>query len=114
MTTYKRVEVVLLPFPFTDQTGSKRRPAVILSCDAYNRRRSDVIVAPITSNLGTGQVDDTHITDWAVAGLLKPSVVKGVLGSVQQSLIIRTLGTLSNSDIQNVEQHFAEILNLKV
>ena len=114
MTNYKRGEVVLLPFPFTDQTGSKRRPSVILSCDTYNSRRSDVIVAPITSNLGTGQVDDTYIVDWVAARLLKPSVVKGVLGTVQQSLIIRTLGTLSNSDIQSVEQLFAEILNLKV
>jgi hypothetical protein len=34
--TCSRGDVVLLPFPFSDQSGSKRRPALILSIDAYN------------------------------------------------------------------------------
>ena len=39
MTTYKRGEIVLLPFPYTDQSGLKRRPALILSTTACNTRR---------------------------------------------------------------------------
>ncbi len=114
MTTYKRGDVVLPPFPYTDQSGSKRRPALILSTDAYNTRRADIIVAPITSNLSTGQADDTPLTNWASAGLLKPSVVKGILGTVEQTLVIRVMGTLSTSDLQKVEQTFANALGLAV
>ena len=98
MTTFRCGEVVLLPFPYTDQTGSKRRPALILSTDAYNRRRGDIIVAPITGNLATGQADDTALIAWDQAGLLKSSVVKGILGTVEQALVLRVLGTLSASD----------------
>jgi mRNA-degrading endonuclease toxin of MazEF toxin-antitoxin module len=61
MTPYKRGTIVLLPFPYTDQSGSKRRPALILSTDAYNTRRADIIVAPITGNMSTGQADDTPL-----------------------------------------------------
>ena len=114
MTTYRRGDVVLLPFPYTDQSGSKRRPALILSTDAYNTRRADIIVTPITSNLSTGQPDDTPLTDWAAAGLLKPSVVKGILGTVEQTLIVRVMGTCSAADLQKVEQTFANTLGLAV
>jgi mRNA interferase MazF len=113
-TTYKRGDIVLLPFPYTDQTGSKRRPAVILSTDAYNLRRWDIIVAPITSNVAGGQPDDTLIHDWAAAGLLSPSIVKGVLGTVEQSLVLRKLGTLSAADLREVERTMAGALGLPI
>ena len=114
MTNYRRGAVVLLPFPYTDQSGSKRRPALVLSTDAYNTRRGDIIVAPITGNLSTGQADDTPLADWGDAGLLKPSVVKGVIGTVEQTLVVRVLGALSVADLQKVEQTFAGVLGLTV
>jgi mRNA interferase MazF len=112
MTTYRRGSIVLLPFPYTDQTGLKRRPALILSTDAYNARRADIIVAPITGNLSTRQADDTLLADWAAASLLKPSVVKGIIGTVEQRLVVRVLGTLSANDLHKVEQTFANALGL--
>lgn len=35
MTAYKRGDVVLVPFPFSNQTATKKRPAIIISSDAY-------------------------------------------------------------------------------
>ena len=46
MTGYEFGDVVLVPFPFTNQTGSKRRPAVIVSSAAYHRGRPDVPTRP--------------------------------------------------------------------
>jgi mRNA interferase MazF len=42
-------EVVLVPFPFTDQSGTKKRPAVIVSGDGYNTSRRDILIMAITS-----------------------------------------------------------------
>ena len=36
MTTYNKGDIVLVPFPFSDQTATKKRPAVIISSDRYN------------------------------------------------------------------------------
>ena len=52
MTTCKPGEVVLVPFPFTDLSTTKQRPAVILSRARFNRERHDVILAAITSYTG--------------------------------------------------------------
>ena len=49
MTMPDRGDVVLVPFPFTDLSDTKRRPALILSSGAYNEATGDVIIAQITS-----------------------------------------------------------------
>jgi hypothetical protein len=52
MTAYGFGDVVLVPFPFTDQTGTKKRPAAVISSSAYHRERSDVVLMAVTSQTG--------------------------------------------------------------
>jgi mRNA interferase MazF len=69
MTSFEFGEVVLVPFPFTDQTTSKRRPAVVISSDAYNAERRDLIILALTSRvrepLGLGEA---LVDGWREAG----------------------------------------------
>lgn len=44
-------DVVLVPFPFTDQSGTKKRPAVIISSSGYNAGRRDLVIMAITSQV---------------------------------------------------------------
>ncbi len=113
-TTSNRGEVLLLPFPFTDQSGTKQRPALVLSTTLYNQRREDLIVAPITSNVATGQPDDITLNDWTMAGLLKPSLVIGILGTIDQELVIRRLGVLNSTDLSLVERAFMQALGFQI
>lgn len=110
-TSYKPGDVLLVPFPFTDQTAVKQRPAVVLSNEAYNRTHFDVILAPITSQLH-GDSNETSLNDWEGAGLLKPSVVKPVLSSFDTLLVRKKLGTLSDNDLETVRDLFRQILDL--
>ena len=48
-TSYSFGDIVLVPFPFTDQTGTKKRPAVVVSSGAYNAARRDVVIMAVTS-----------------------------------------------------------------
>lgn len=48
-TSFDFADVVLVPFPFTDQSTTKRRPAVVVSSEAYHRERPDIILMAITS-----------------------------------------------------------------
>jgi len=49
MIVYKKGDVDLAPFPFSNQTAAKKRPAVIISSDAYNNISSDIVIMAITS-----------------------------------------------------------------
>jgi mRNA-degrading endonuclease toxin of MazEF toxin-antitoxin module len=52
-TSFSQGDVVLVPFPFTDLSAVKQRPALVLSPDRLNKGRIDVIVAAITSQIPT-------------------------------------------------------------
>jgi mRNA interferase MazF len=80
-------DVVLVPFPFTSQAASKKRPAVVVSSGAYNTARLDVVVMVITSQVRTSAgSDEVWVRSWKTAGLLKPSVIKPVFATLEQSL----------------------------
>ncbi|MCG7849416.1 MAG: type II toxin-antitoxin system PemK/MazF family toxin [ANME-2 cluster archaeon] len=43
-------DIILIPFPFTDLSQTKRRPGIIISNHEYNSNNEDVICCAITSN----------------------------------------------------------------
>ncbi len=104
-------DVVLVPFPFTSHAASKRRPAVIVSNAGYNSARPDLVLMAITSQLrpvpGLGEV---WVSEWRSAGLLKPSAIKPVLATLEQSLVIRLLGRLTEGDRTALRQAIGDTL----
>lgn len=96
-------DVVLIPFPFTSQTTTKRRPAVVVSSAGYLAARPDLILMAITSQVRPAQAfGEVWLHDWRRAGLLKPSVTKPVVATFEQRLVLRKLGALSEGDNTNV------------
>ena len=103
-------DVIVVPFPFTDQTAIKRRPAVVVSSAAYNRERPDVILMAITSQVRPAPtVGEVAIVEWRAAGLLKPSVIKPLVTTVEANLVVRQLGTLGSGDQQALRQVLAAV-----
>jgi mRNA interferase MazF len=111
MTGYSFGNVVLVPFPFTDQTGKKQRPAVVVSSDRYQRERPDLILMPITSqNPGSTRFGDVPVSDTQAAGLLMPGVIKPILFTVEATLVRKTLGQLDNDDQRAVRHTIAQLV----
>lgn len=108
---YQFGDVVLVPFPFTDQSTTKQRPAVVVSSAAYNRVRRDVILMAITSQVrGSGSFGEIAITDWQAAKLLKPSAIKPIFTTLEQPLVIKSLGRLSQRDCQMLREAIGKII----
>ena len=104
-------DVVLVPFPFTSQTASKQRPAVIVSNRAYNLAKPDLIMMAITSQFRpTPALGEVWLTQWQAANLLKPSAVKPVFATFEQALVIRQLGALAPIDKVALRQAIGQII----
>lgn len=104
-------DVVLVPFPFTDQTGAKKRPAVVVSSGAYSTGRRDIVIMAITSQVHKPlPFGETMITDWQGAGLVKASVIKPVFATIEQSLVIRGMGKLVAADAKPLHKLLAQLL----
>lgn len=109
-TTYEFGNVLLVPFPFSDQSANKKRPAIVISSRAYHQTHLDLILMAVTSQISTSRFGDLIIQDWQSAGLLKASVIKPVITTIEQKLVIRKLGTLQPSDQQDLHQLLQTIL----
>jgi mRNA interferase MazF len=104
-------DVIVVPFPFTDQSTTKKRPAVVVSSDAYHRDRPDLILMAVTSQLRpTPTVGEFAVVRWQEAGLLKPSVIKPLLATIETNLVLRQLGTLHAEDQHGLREVLAAIL----
>ncbi len=112
MTRYSRGDVVLVSFIFTDETGVRQRPAVIISSDAYHRGREEAIIAAITGRTDRILVGDHLISDWRGAGLLLPSVATGIIRTIKQDMIARKLGAMPRVDMQAIDSKLRVTLDL--
>lgn len=109
--TYERGQVVRVPFPFTDRTASKNRPALVLSdAAAFNAPAGHVVLAMITSAKNPPWPLDCPIEDLAAAGLPAPSVVRAKLFTLDVRLIRGTLGRLGAADAARVHHTLAQLL----
>lgn len=111
MITYKFGDILLVPFPFTDQTTTKKRPSVVISYDTYNQLKPDLIIMAITSQINPDlSLGELEIIKFIEAGLLKPSIIKPVISTIDKSLVIRKLGKLLEVDCNNVRNIINTIL----
>lgn len=112
MTAYNRGDVVLVGFVFSEESGRKLRPAIVISSPAYHRARQEVIVAAITSNVGRRLYGDQPIADWKTAGLLFPSVATGILRTITRAMIVRKLGSMAKPDLAAIDRELRRSLDL--
>jgi mRNA interferase MazF len=104
-------QIVLVPFPFTDLSGAKLRPVLML------RRASvqfdDWLVCMVSSQLQQAdeQIDEIlspSEADFAATGLKVPSVLRlSRLAVLESSLLVGSLGSISDERLQRIRQKLA-------
>ena len=103
--------LVLVPFPFTDQSGTKKRPAVVVSSHGYNASRRDIVIMAITGQVRTPLgFGEAMVGDWQGAGLVKESVLKPVFTTIEQGLAVRVMGHLSAADIKTLREVVGDVI----
>jgi len=105
MQNYQIGEIVLLAFPYVDQRGVKRRPALVL-LDTGN---GDVVVARVTSQQVQTEYD-VKLIEWKRDGLLMPLIIRlHKLATLQKTLVERRFGILTTKDLSNVKAKIRHI-----
>jgi|SRR6266487_2980145 len=101
MTSYDRGDVVLADLPFSNLSGLKKRPAVVVNAAHPS---VDLFLLPLTSQLENLQPGEFLLQDWQGAGLLFPSAVKRGLFTLETACISRRFGKLTGSDLEKLNQ----------
>ncbi len=85
---FQRGDVVLLPFPYTDLSTTKTRPAIVVSSTSYHAVRTELLLAYVSSQIGKAIPAIDHIlNDWKQAGLPKPSFVRPKIAAIEPTLV---------------------------
>ena len=93
-TRYKWGDVVLVAFPLSDMSGTRRRPGLVL----YDSGDEDVMLARITTQDARHE-SDVFLSGWKAAGLIAESVVRlSKVATIKKSLVARRLGAISSED----------------
>ena len=109
MPNFSRNDVVLVAYPFSDRTGSKVRPAVIVSGPHRSR---DLFVVPLTSRADRLVEGEFSLAEWQNAGLNMASVVKRGLFTVHESFILKRVGTPGTMDTSQINESLRTWLHL--
>ena len=95
-------DVVVADFPGI--TGTKRRPAVVVSTDTYHAARPDVVLGLLTGQTAAAtSPTDYRLQDWAEAGLYVPTAFRTFLITLPQMDVIARIGHLSERDWAEVQ-----------
>lgn len=104
----KKGDIILIPFPFTDLSGIKLRPAVVLATNNY-----DLIAAFITTQIRWKEPDDVVIKPTKQNGLKQESLIRlEKIATLDVNLVIGILGNLDANSLQLVNQGLIQILKL--
>ena len=97
---------------FLGAKGLKRRPAVVLTGDAYHAQRPDIVLGVLTTNLGAAKTDFDHVLqDWSAAGLNAPSAFRTYLGMATPENV-KVIGHLSERDWESVKERLRRAFSL--
>ncbi|MDR9399433.1 MAG: type II toxin-antitoxin system PemK/MazF family toxin [Salibacter sp.] len=102
-------DIVLVPFPFTNLSGSKKRPALILACS-----KLDVTVCFISTRLYWRENIDLVLSPVSENGLKKESLVRTrKIASIDLNLIIGKLGSINTDQLKELDSNLIELFDIK-
>lgn len=105
-------DLILVPFPFSDQSGRKVRPVIVLSNNEFNGHSEDIIVTGVTSNISK----DKYATKLDNKDLEEGKLITNCMAKVEnilkldRDLIIKKIGKIKKGKIKEIIEIFHKII----
>ena len=109
MPNFSKNEIVLVGYPFSDLSGVKVRPAVVLNASHISQDMLIVLLTCKTAGLLAGEF---VLLEWGKSGLNIETAVKRGIYTINHSLVRKRLGRLDNLDAKRLEQSLKEWLGM--
>ena len=109
---FKAFDVIAVPFPFIDRDATKRRPALVISNARFNQQHNQLVLAMITTSTDNAWPSDVSIAYWQEAGLKVACHFRLKLFTLDQNLVLKTIGHLSSQDVKSVQAVLTEYVDI--
>jgi mRNA interferase MazF len=101
MPSYSKPNIILVRYPFSDLSNSKVRPAIVVNA-AHSSQ--DILITPLTSKVGSLLEGEFLLSEWSAAGLNVATAVKRGLYTIKESLVLKVIGQLADTDAEQLEK----------
>ena len=105
-------DILLVPFPFSDQSGTKARSVVVISNNEFNEYSEDTLVIGMASNISKGKHTINLTNDDLEEGILSTVCcikVENIL-KIENELVIKKIGKIKPSVLANISKKLFEII----
>ena len=111
-TRFKQGEILLVPFPYTNLSHIKQRPALVISKNEYNEKKPDLIICGITSQIKEGTEDIIITTqDLEQGNLPKISLIKiDKIFTIEKDQVRKSIGKINTKTWEKVKQEFYKLI----
>ena len=107
---FHKGDIVLIPFPFTDLSGVKVRPAVLL---AAHKKSNDIVVAFVTSKTTQGgQFNVILKPDWQNGLKVQSTVLCDKIATLDCKVIVGKIGTCDTKIIHSIDVELKNVFKL--
>jgi len=108
MSKFSQGDIILIPYPYTDLSNTKKRPAIIISKDSNNNENYIVIkiTSVIRNDLFSFPITPKDVED----GLLHKESEARVneVFTIHESIIIKKIASLNKDSLQKLLKKFKE------
>ena len=105
---YDQFDIILVPFPFTDKTYSKKRPALVLNNSNYQIRTNHLILAMITTAKNSNWDNDFEINEIENTGLKTKCVIRYKIFSLDERIVLKKIGFVAENEKTEIKKRFLE------
>jgi mRNA interferase MazF len=109
MQICNKFDVIVVPFPYTDKSISKNRPALIISNRTFNNQSGHSVICMITSEGKDPWPLDVFIQNYGECGLSQPSLIRMKFFTLDNSLIYKKIGQLGVRDARAFQKSFDQL-----
>ena len=109
MPNYSKNNIVLVRYPFSDLSNSKVRPAIVVSTTHISQ---DIFIVPLTSKITSLLPGEFILADWQKEGLNVPTAVKRGIFTIDNKLVIKSIGKLQSVDAEKLAKSLSSWLGI--
>lgn len=105
-------DILLIPIPFTDLSSQKRRPVIIVSNNAYNRKSADIVVVAMTSNPAPSDYSFTITSSDLEKGTLNhPGKVRAdKIYTLSKTIVVKTFGRVNEATLKKIQKEVQALI----
>ena len=109
---FNQGDIAIVPFPFSNLTGIRQRPVLVLSKSSYLKECDDIITCGITSNLKDSKysvlIDNSDLIEGSIP--VKSRIKVDKLFTLEQSIIIKKIGRINKETFNKVRKEFFNLV----